>query len=145
MFCNRLSSSQCALFCVEWCTAEPRTSSLLCSAAAAVSVTIEPYKRTQFPYIHSSADIRTSNENSLQGWILAGIVMHPTAQESPCSVSLPQRIQPLSAPEIRLVGGGARRFLRLSFLLTYLVSFHCYPFIVIKFIGEKDGIILRHN
>lgn len=45
----------------------------------------------------------------------------------------------------RLAGGRAGRFLRLPFLLIYPVNFHCYSFIVIKFMGEKDGIILRHN
>jgi hypothetical protein len=85
--------------------------------------------------------------NGLTGKILSYVVMHPTSQELPYSVQLPpQVLQPFSASEIKeAFGWQAGRVLRLPSLLTYPVNFHCYPFIVIKFMGEKDGIILRHN
>lgn len=73
--------------------------------------------------------------------------MHPILQEFPYSVQHPpQDLQSFLHQKLeRLVGGKAGKLPGLPFLLIYPVNFHCYSFIVIKFMGEKDGIILRHN
>jgi hypothetical protein len=70
---------------------------------------------------------------------------HASNHLSPLLHFIPMGFSALSASGLRLVAGGARWFPSLSSLLTYPANFHCYPFIVIKFIGEKDGIVLGHN
>lgn len=92
--------------------------------------------------------IYISSKNSLHSnWILPHVLMHSCLQplKSPLLHFIPMGFSALSASGLRLVAGGARWFPSLSSLLTYPANFHCYPFIVIKFIGEKDGIVLGHN
>lgn len=84
--------------------------------------------------------------NGLVDKKLSHVVIQPTLQEFPHSVQLLPQDTVFSASEIREIGGcQSPEVSQATFLLIYPVNFHCYSFIIIKFMGEKDGIILKHN